>query len=401
MSELPALQAFRAEVRDFIARELPPDVRADVAAGVPLDRARQTDWQRRLWRRGWIAPGWPEAWGGCRWSAAQQHAFDEECVAADAPFVNPFGLFRAGPVLLAFGTPAQQQRFLPGILDSSTWWCQGYSEPGAGSDLAALSLRAERRGDHYLLNGTKTWTTQAHLADWMFCLVRTGRGPRPRDGITFLLVDLRSPGITVRPIPLLDLQPHVNEVHFDDVRVPLDQRLGEEGGGWACSAVVLGHERLQIAEVPQSQRLLARLVALAAATPGPDGRPLTEDRPWRQRLAMLHARWLAHAHVHRRFLERAEGRPPGPEVSMLKLRGSELRQQINELAVDTLGAAALRYGAAAGLEPATGPAALRDAVLRDFLYSRASTIYGGSSEIQRNILARQVLQLSDAGAGPR
>ncbi len=392
MNAQTELETFRAEVRDFIARELPADVRDDVAAGVAIDRARQTDWQRRLWRRGWIAPGWPEAWGGCRWSAAQQHAFDEECVAADAPFVNPFGLFRAGPVLLAHGTEAQKARFLPGILDSSTWWCQGYSEPGAGSDLAALALRAECRGDHYLLNGSKTWTTQAHLADWMFCLVRTGRGERPRDGISFLLVDMRSPGLTVRPIPLLDLQPHVNEVHFEDVRVPLDQRVGEEGGGWACSAVVLGHERLQIAEVPQSRRLLGRLAALAVATPGPDGRPLAEDRLWRQRLAALHARWAAHAHVHRQFLERAAGRTPGPEVTMLKLRGSELRQQINELAVDTLGAAALRYGPAPGDDAPA--AARRDAVLRDFLYSRASTIYGGSNEIQRNILAQRVLGLA-------
>lgn len=407
----PDLEGFREEVRDFIARELPADVRADVASGKPIDRTRQTAWQRSLWRRGWIAPGWPEAWGGCRWSAAQQHAFDEECVAADAPFVNPFGLFRAGPVLLAFGTPAQQKRFLPGILDSSTWWCQGYSEPGAGSDLAALSLRAECHGDHYRLNGTKTWTTQAHLADWMFCLVRTGRGSRPRDGISFLLVDMRSRGITVRPIPLLDLEPHVNEVHFEDVEVPIDQRLGDEGEGWACSAVVLGHERLQIAEVPQSRRLLTRLATLAASTPGTAGRPWAEDPLWRQRFAALHARWVAHAHLHRCFLERSGSQPPGPEVSMLKLRGSELRQQINELAVDTLGAAALRYESSlmdgAQVHAVAGAPQdvdkhstlsqtdqLRDAVLREFLYSRASTIYGGSSEIQRNILARQLLRLT-------
>jgi alkylation response protein AidB-like acyl-CoA dehydrogenase len=374
------LQAFRAEVRDFLAQELPPDVRADVAAGLPLSRERQTDWQRRLQRRGWLAPGWPARWGGCDWSPRQHHVFDEQCVLADAPFVNPFGLFRAGPVILAFGTPEQQQRFLPGILDSSTWWCQGYSEPGAGSDLAALSLRAERHGDRYVLHGTKTWTTQAHLADWMFLLARTHATERPRDGISFFLVDLRSPGIHIRPIELLDHRPHVSEVHFEDVEVPLDQRIGAEGQGWACSAVVLGHERLQIAEVPQSQRLLRRLLALLRETTGEDGRPLAEHAGWRARVADAAAQLRAHAFVHRQFLEQAEGRPPGPEVSMLKLRGAELRQVLNDLIVEVLGSAALAY-----------PGGTSAPLVQEFLYSRAATIYGGTNEIQRNILARQLL----------
>ena len=371
------LEAFRAEVREFLATRLPEDVRADVAAGRPLDRARQTEWQRRLRRRGWIAPGWPAAWGGCAWTPRQHHVFDQECVDADAPFVNPFGLFRAGPVILAFGTPAQQERFLPGILDSGTWWCQGYSEPGAGSDLANLSLRADRHGDRYVLNGTKTWTTQAHLADWMFLLARTHRTERPREGISFLLVDLKTPGIRIRPIELLDHRPHVSEVHFQDVEVPVDQRIGEEGQGWRCSAVVLGHERLQIAEVPQSQRLLRRLVALLRQT------GLIEKPAWRLRLGDAAAQLRAHAFVHRQSLEQAEGRAPGPEVSMLKLRGAELRQLLNDLIVEALGVAALSYP--------DGPSA---AQVQEFLYSRASTIYGGSNEIQRNILARQVLGLA-------
>ena len=387
MTSAPGLDEFRAQVRAFLAAELPTDIRADVAAGRSPGRERQTEWQRLLQRRGWIAPGWPQAWGGCSWTARQHHVFDEECVLADAPFVNPFGLFRAGPVLLAHGTQQQQRRFLPGILDSSTWWCQGYSEPGAGSDLASLSLRAERRGDRYVLDGTKTWTTQAHLADWMFLLARTHRTERPRDGISFFLVDLRTPGITIRPIELLDHRPHVSEVHFEGVEVPADQRVGEEGRGWACSAVVLGHERLQIAEVPQSQRLLRRLIALLRESAGEDGRPLLAHGAWRQRLADAHCQLQAHACVHRKFLEAAEGRTPGPDVSMLKLRGAELRQMLNELVVEALSLRAIAAGSDGG-----GEAALP--LVQEYLYSRASTVYGGSNEIQRNILARNVLGLA-------
>jgi alkylation response protein AidB-like acyl-CoA dehydrogenase len=382
------LASFRREVHEFIAAELPADVRREVRAGRKLTRERQTEWQRRLWRRGWIAPSWPVEHGGCAWTAAQQHVFDEECVAGDAPFVNPFGLFRAGPVLIAHGTPAQRARFLPGMLDSSTWWCQGYSEPGAGSDLAALSLRADRRDDSYVLNGTKTWTSQAHLADWMFALVRTGRAAKPREGITFLLIDMRSPGLQVRPIALMDGRDHVNEVHFHDVEVPEEHRVGGEGQGWACSQVVLGHERLQNAAVPQTLRLLARARSLAQERRDDQQRPLIADPLWSARLTELESQLMAHAAVHRRFLEQAEGRTPGPEVSMLKIRGAELRQAVGALIVELLQHDALRIDDEPGVE-SQSPWPL----VQEFLYSRASSIYGGSNEIQRNILARQVLGL--------
>lgn len=373
-------------MRDFLAVELAPDMREAIRAGRQLSRDRQTEWQRRLWRRGWIAPGWPAEYGGCDWTAEQRHVFDEECVEHDAPFVNPFGLFRVGPVIWTFGSEDQRKRFLPGILDSSQWWCQGYSEPGAGSDLAALSLNAERKGDFYLLNGTKTWTTQAHLADWMFALVRTGRGMKSRDGISFLLVDMKSPGLTVRQIPIMDGRRHVNEVHFDNVSVPTSQRVGEEGQGWAASTVLLGHERLQIAEVPQTRRLLDRAKELARKRLGDDGRPLIEHAHWATRLVDLEAQWASHAAVHRRFVSEAEGRAPGAEVSMLKVRGSELRQAVNALTMELLGIDAL-YLEPSQLSQTGHPQAL----VQEFLYSRASTIYGGSNEIQRNILARKVL----------
>ena len=382
------LARFRQDVREFMAAELPSDIRREVRAGRKLSRERQTEWQRRLWRRGWIAPSWPVEHGGCAWTAAQQHVFDEECVAGDAPFVNPFGLLRAGPVLIAHGTQAQRARFLPGMLDSSTWWCQGYSEPGAGSDLAALSLRAERRGDVYVLNGTKTWTSQAHVADWMFALVRTSRAGRPREGISFLLIDMRSPGLHVRPIALMDGRHHVNEVHFQDVEVPVDQRVGAEGQGWACSQVVLGHERMQIAEVPQTRRLLAHARKLARERRDEQRQPLIADPLWAARLIELEAQLMAHAAVHRRFLEQAEGRTPGPEVSMLKIRGAELRQAVGALIVDLLRHDALRVDDGQGVD-----ATSHWPLVQEFLYSRASTIYGGSNEIQRNILARQVLGL--------
>lgn len=382
------LDHFRQEVRGFIASELTPETRLLVQSGQALTRDQQTDWQRRLWRKGWIAPGWPVEFGGCDWTAAQRHVFEEECVTGDAPFVNPFGLFRAGPVILAHGSQEQKERFLPSILDSSTWWCQGYSEPGAGSDLAALSLRAERHGDRYILNGTKTWTSQAHLADWMFALVRTARGANPREGISFLLIDMRSQGLEVRPIPLIDGKRHVNEVHFTNVEVPIANLVGKEGLGWSCAQVVLGHERLQIAEVPQTRRLLSRAYALASTTTDAHGTTLIKDPQWGMRLADLDVQLMAHAAVHKRFIDQAEGKTPSSEVSMLKIRGAELRQATNALIVDLLDLDALRTPSGNH----TGANSQWSRV-QEFLYSQASTIYGGTNEVQRNILAKHVLGL--------
>jgi alkylation response protein AidB-like acyl-CoA dehydrogenase len=377
-----AEEAFRSEVRDFIAEHLPEDIRIRVMAGLPTGKADVVRWQKILRARGWIAPGWPVEHGGCAWTPVQRYLFDCETVEGDAPFVNPFGLDRVAPVILRFGTPAQQRRYLPPILDSEHWWCQGYSEPGAGSDLARLSTRAVRDGDVYRVSGQKTWTSFAHCADWMFCLVRTGDAARPQDGISFLLVDMKSPGITVRPIDILDGLPHVSEVFFDDVRVPVDQRIGAEGEGWACARVLLGFERIQIAEVPQSKRLLAHLKRIA-----PIG-----DAAWAAKVAEIEIDLLAHEWTVLRTLTRfAAGGAPGPEASMLKVTGSELRQRITDLIVAAPGPAGLRY------EPddiaAGGARAESAAPVAHWLYSRASSIYGGTNEVQKNILARAVLGL--------
>ena len=231
----PDEEAFRREVRAFMAARLPADIGTRVRAGLPVAKADTVRWQELLFERGWIAPGWPIEHGGCAWTPTQRYIFDEETVAGDAPFVNPFGLDRVAPVIIRYGSEDQQRRFLPRILDSTDWWCQGYSEPGAGSDLAALTTRAERSGDVYRVTGQKTWTSFAHCADWMFCLARTSRGNRPQEGISFLLIDMRAPGVTVRPIAILDGLPHVSDVFLDQVEVPVEHCVGGEGRGWECA----------------------------------------------------------------------------------------------------------------------------------------------------------------------
>jgi alkylation response protein AidB-like acyl-CoA dehydrogenase len=379
----PEEETFRREVRAFIAAALPDDVRARVRAGLPVSKDDTVRWQRILQARGWIAPGWPVEHGGCAWTPTQRYLFDCETVAGDAPFVNPFGLDRVGPVILAYGSAAQKATFLPRILDSTHWWCQGYSEPGAGSDLAALTTRAERRGDIYVVSGQKTWTSFAHCADWMFCLARTSFEARPRDGISFLLIDMKSRGVTVRPIAILDGLPHVSEVFLDGVEVPVAQRVGAEGQGWACARLLLGFERIQIAEVPQTRRLLG--IARRVAPPG--------DPAWAARLVEAEIDLLAHeTTVLRTLAEFAQGGAPGPAASMLKVVGSELRQRVTDLIVAAAGPALARYEPAL-LDDADADTAFRAAQTAHWLYSRASTIYGGANEVQKNILARAVLGL--------
>jgi alkylation response protein AidB-like acyl-CoA dehydrogenase len=362
-------RAFRESVRAFIAAALPDDLRTKVHTGRPLDRAEETRWHKALHARGWVAPGWPAALGGCDWSPIERYLFDEACVALDAPFLNPFALHRLGPVLCTYGTPEQQRRYLPPILAGDEWWCQGYSEPDAGSDLAALATIARREGDAYVVTGRKIWTTNAHRADRLFALVRTSREERRQAGITFLLVDLRAPGVAIRPIRTIDGRHHFNEVVLDDVRVPIADRVGAEGEGWTISGYLLGFERFQIAEVPQSQRLLAQLRALA-----PRARP--GDALFASRVDALEIELVAHARTTLRYLARFQAAGTiGPEVSMLKIRGAEIRQALAQLTLEALGPA---------------PDAAAPAVAH-FFYSRASSVYGGSNEIQRNLLARYVV----------
>ncbi len=387
----PAEESFRREVRDFIAAALPPDIRERVRAGLPVAKEDTVRWQKLLFARGWIAPGWPVEHGGSAWTPTQRYIFDEETVAGDAPFVNPFGLDRVAPVIIRYGSADQQRRFLPRILDSSDWWCQGYSEPGAGSDLVALATRAERSGDVYRVSGQKTWTSFAHCADWMFCLARTSRGNRPQDGISFLLIDMRAPGVTVRPMAILDGLPHVSDVFLDGVEVPVENCIGGEGRGWECAKYLLGFERIQIAEVPQSKRLLATLKRIAAREMK-GGQPLADDARFAARIAQVEIDLLAHeVTVLRTLAEFAAGRAPGARASMLKIVGAQVRQRLTDLIVEAL------YPQAQGYEPAMldlpGPAGESAAQMAHWLYSRASSIYGGSNEIQKNILAKAVLGL--------
>ena len=269
----PEEAAFRTEVREFVRSKLPLELRHKVVAGEALGKADYLAWHRILHERGWIAPNWPRAFGGCEWSAVRQHIFEEECALAGAPGILPFGIRMVGPVIMKFGSAAQQQRFLPRILSGEDWWCQGYSEPGAGSDLASLRTRAERRGEHYLVNGQKTWTTLAQHADWIFCLVRTATEGRPQEGISFLLIDMQAKGVSVRPIIMLDGEHEINEVWFEDVEVPIANRVGEENKGWTYAKYLLGHERTGNAGVGYCRRWLAELKALARRQPGNEGRP--------------------------------------------------------------------------------------------------------------------------------
>lgn len=389
------LDAFRQAVRAFAAAELPPELRAAVREGRQPTRAQQTQWHERLAAHGALVPHWPAEWGGRGWSVPQQMAFDEELALADAPELNSVTFDMIGPVLARFGDPAQKQRFLPAIASGRQWWCQGYSEPNAGSDLASLATRAERDGEHYVVNGAKIWTSYAQYADWMFCLVRTAREGKPQAGISFVLIDMASPGITVRPIVGIHGWVVFNEVFLDNVRVPVAQRVGEENQGWTIAKSLLEFERLKLARIGENKRRRAR--AREAGETRRRGDRRVADLPWfRARFADLEARLIALEANAARFIARqAAGEQLGAEVSMLKMRGSRLIQLWEELIVDALGTDAMPLSPA-WLAGEAG-AAPRDALAgtassRRFL-ARGYTIAGGSSEIQHNILAKQVLGL--------
>lgn len=388
--------AFRDEVRGFIATHLPGDIRDKMRAGLPAEKDDINRWQKILHEKGWIAPFWPVAYGGTGWSPLQRYIFEEELAYGDTPETVPFGLQMVGPVIYAFGTDAQKARFLPRILSSEDWWCQGYSEPNSGSDLASLQTKAVRDGDAYVINGAKTWTTMAHLADWMFCLVRTKTDGKPQEGITFLLIDMTTPGIEVRPILTIDGAHHVNTVFFTDVAVPVENRIGEENKGWTYAKFLLGYERTGIAEVGRSKQRLRRLRRIARAEQS-GGQPLLRDAGFAAKLADLEIDLTALEYTNLRFLSvEAAGSTIGAEASMLKIKGSEIRQRIGELCVDALGYYAAPYDpatfAAGHNEPPIGPEHGLG-VSNEYLYGRAATIYGGSNEIQKSIIAKMVLGL--------
>lgn len=383
-------QALRVQVRHFHAHEMPADLKGRSARHQVLDKADYVQWMRLLQAKGWAIAHWPVEHGGSGWSLLERFAFEDELARLGCPWIIPFGVKYVGPVLCAYGTPAQQQRFLTRIAHSDDWWAQGYSEPGAGSDLAALSTQALHAGDHYVVNGQKVWTTYAQWADWMFCLVRTQRESRAQHGISFLLVDMKSPGVTVRPIATMDGYHHVNEVWLQDVKVPLANLVGEEGRGWECAKFLLKNERTAGALVGMAWHALQRLWRAAAEA----GRGA--DAALAHRIGELHLRVLAlDAMAYRAVEAMVAGTDHGAEASLIKLRATELYQALAETTIDLLGPACVACDKAAlhaGLAPPLGP---DDAggIVKDHLYNRAATIFGGASEIQRNIIAKTVLRL--------
>lgn len=396
LSFTPEELQFREEVRSFLASSLPDGIRQKMLAGLHITREDTVRWQRILFEKGWGGPGWPKEFGGTGWDPVRQYIFEEEGAAAGAPRLLPFGLKMVGPVIMRFGNAAQQQRFLPRILTGEDWWCQGYSEPGSGSDLASLKTRAERKGDHYVVNGQKTWITLAQHADWIFCLVRTDPAAKAQAGISFLLVDMKTPGVTVRPIIMLDGGHEVNEVWFEDVKVPLENLVGKENEGWTYAKFLLGHERTNIAGVGASKRELVRLKRIAGEE-RKHGRPLLEDPYFAARLAQVEIELMALEITNLRVVSaEAERRAPGPEASLLKIKGTEIQQALAELMMQAVGRYALPFrkealdgefrGAPVGPAYAAPLAAT-------YLNLRKTSIYGGSNEIQKNIVAQLILGL--------
>ena len=393
-TESAAELQFRSEIREFVRQQLPTDIRDDVLSFKHLTKDQYVRWQCILADRGWGAPGWPAHYGGAGWSAMQRSIFDDESYKGGAPRQIPFGLSMIGPVLMKFGSAVQQARYLPRILRMDDWWCQGYSEPGAGSDLASLKTTARRDGDEYVLSGQKTWTTLAQFADCMFCLVRTRADGKPQEGISFVLVDMRAPGVRVRPIRTLDLGAEINEVFLDDVRIPVANRIGPENGGWSIAKYLLGHERTNIAGIGMCRRLSASLKDFARQQTK-HRRPLIEDVRFRDRMVKLEIDLMSHEWSLMRLvsLEQA-GRPVGVEASMLKIRGSEIQQELAELLMESAGPYALPFVAAgldAGFEGGTANGVHLNSVASLYFDLRKVSIYGGTNEVQKNIIAKSVL----------
>lgn len=377
--------AFREEVRTFLKENLSDRIKQAIVGGY-IDKDTMIEWQKILYEQGWVAPNWPQQYGGTGWTITQKFIFENECAEAGAPAVVPFGLKMVGPVIYKFGSEEQKQRFLPDILQSKVWWCQGYSEPGAGSDLAGLQTKAERDGDEYVVNGQKIWTTYAQHSDWIFCLVRTDPAAKKQEGISFLLIDMKTPGIEVRKINSIDNQHSLNEVFFDNVRVPVANLIGEENKGWTYAKYLLTHERTAIAGVPQSKKAIERLKQIAAQELS-GGRPLIEDEMFCAKLARVEVDLMALEYTELRAIASvADGGAPGPESSILKIRGTEIQQALAELSVEACGYYAHALGSGIGNDYAAP-------ISTKYLYGRASTIYGGSNEVQKNIIAKMVLGL--------
>lgn len=388
---------FQKEVQDFLKAEFPQDIKHKVDNGIKLEKDDFVRWQKILYKKGWVAPNWPEEYGGTGWSATQKYIFALEMGLYGAMEPVAFGVKMVAPVIYSYGSEEQKQRFLPDILESNVWWCQGYSEPNAGSDLASLKTTAVREGDHYVVNGTKTWNTLGQYADWIFCLVRTDSTVKKQEGISFLLIDMKTPGIKVSPIVLLDGEPEVNEVHFDNVKVPVENLVGEENKGWTYAKVLLTHERTNIAQVPNSKLKLQKLRNLAANTADGYGGTLLDNPVFIRKLAEVEIQVLALEFAELRTLAAVSvGKAPGPESSILKVVGTEATQFIDELYMEVAAYHSLPHVPEQftegfdGKHVGKGSAA---ASSNTYFNNRKKSVYGGSNEIQKNIISKAVLGL--------
>ncbi|GAA4017297.1 acyl-CoA dehydrogenase family protein [Actimicrobium antarcticum] len=389
-------EAFRTMVRGYLEQNLPADLQHKVLNHKRLSKDDLVRWHKIVAQQGWVATGWPVEYGGTGWTPVQRHIWEEECAHAGTPPILPFGVNMVAPVIMAFGNEAQKRHYLPRILSCEDWWCQGYSEPGSGSDLASLKTRAERQGDHYIVNGQKTWTTLGQHADMIFCLVRTETGGRKQEGISFLLIDMKTPGITVRPIITLDEDHEVNEVFFDNVSVPVDNLIGEENKGWTYAKYLLGHERTNIAAVGRAKREMEFLKRIAHDQQK-NGAPLLDDPVFAAKVASLEIELMALEVTVLRVISLDNvKRGPGPEASMLKIKGTEIQQALTELMLEAVGPYGLPFDTRF-MEGTTEHSASEDddaAPLASYYFNyRKTSIYGGSNEIQKNIITQMILGL--------
>lgn len=389
---------FRDEVRAFFRTALPASIRRKMELGQRVSKEDTVTWQRILNAKGWAVPSWPVEWGGTDWGPVKTYIFKEEMQQAPAPDPLSFNVSMVGPVLIAFGTEAQKKHFLPKVANLDIWFCQGFSEPGAGSDLASLRTAAKRDGDHYIVNGQKIWTSRAHHADWMFCLVRTSSEGKPQQGISYLLIDTKTPGLTIRPIHTIDGEHHFNEVFFDNVCVPAGNIVGEENKGWTYAKYLLGHERVGIARIGAAKHRIQRAKALAAEVMIGDT-PLSETPRFREKVASIEVELKALEITQMRVVANSVRLPKGaadPTSSILKLKGTELQQATTEILMEVAGANAMirepehLWGTAT--EPSIGPE-WTTTTAADYFYTRAASIYGGSNEIQKNVIAKRILEL--------
>lgn len=389
--------AFQKEVREFMENEFPSDIRNKVDNNIKLSKEDIVRWQKILNKQGWMAPNWPVEYGGTGWTPTQKFIFSQEMGHIGAPDPVPFGVKMVAPVILAYGNEEQKQRFLPDILESNAWWCQGYSEPNSGSDLASLKTSAVREGNEYIVNGTKTWNTLGQYADWIFCLVRTDNTVKKQEGISFLLIDMKSEGITVNPIILMDGSPEVNEVVFEDVRVPVENLIGEENKGWTYAKVLLTHERTNIARVPYSQRRLNELKKIAGSVADGQGGKLIDDPAFSKKIAELEIELLALEYADLRALAALSvGKAPGPESSILKIVGTEITQGLDELFMEAAAYESLPFVPQQFTAEFSGEhigEGYNASTAIDYFNHRKATIYGGSNEIQKNIICKAVLGL--------